>query len=395
MSSTLVHRTKLLIASSAFTVGAVIFSGCSGGDAAVASGPPPTMTVKVETVKTESVSLPKELPGRVSAFKVAEVRARINGIVLKRLFDEGSFVKEGEPLFEIDPAPYQAAVDSALANLARAEASLASASAQAKRFRSLVETSAISQQTYDDAVASELVAKAEIAAAKAAVKVAEINLGYTTVTSPISGQIGRAVVTEGAYVQQASATLLATVQQLDPLYVDLNQSVDEVLSLKASLASGRLQQSDESTAKLSVILNSGQVYGYEGALQFSDISVNPGTGTVLLRGTVPNPDNDLLPGMFVRARISEGIDPNAILVSQSLVSRNSKGQAVVMVVGPDDIVQGRVVKTSRSVGNRWLVSEGLEPGDRIIVDNLLKVRPGIPVKPVLADEASESIKPQA
>ncbi len=232
-------RDKVAIAALVVAM-AGLLSGCNVGDAAASpAGPPPSLEVKYFTVKTENVSLPKELPGRASAYRVAEVRARINGIVLERLFEEGADVTEGQVLFVIDPAPYRAALDSAKANLARAEASLVSASTQAKRFRGLIATKAISQQNYDDALATELASKAEVAAAQAAVRAAEINLGYTRVSAPISGRIGRASVTEGAYAQQATATLLATIQQLDPLYIDLNQSAEEVLRLKAALSSGR------------------------------------------------------------------------------------------------------------------------------------------------------------
>lgn len=347
------------------------------------------------TLKTEPVTLSQELPGRLSAFRVAEVRARISGIVQKRLFTEGTDVEEGQVLFEIDPAPYQAALDSARATLARAEASLASAEAQVERFKGLVETNAVAKQTYDDAVSKQLSLRADVAAGQAAVRTAEINLGYTRVTSPIGGRIGRAAVTEGAYVQQGAATLLATVQQLDPLYVDLSQSAEQVLRLKQSLASGRLQRAGDGNAKLTVVLGTGDVYKQTGSLQFSDVTVNPGTGTVTLRGTVPNPDHDLLPGMFVRARLDEGTDPNAILVPQSFVSRNAQGQAIALVVGAEDKVEVRVLDTSRTVGNRWVVNGGLKPGDRLIVDNLQRIRPGMPVKPVPAAAPVTQAAPQA
>ncbi len=393
-SSSSIIPIKIAIAALMAAV-AGILTGCSAGDAASPPVAAPSLEVKYFTVKTENVTLPKELPGRASAYRVAEVRARINGIVLERLFEEGTDVTEGQVLFVIDPAPYQAALDSAKASLARAEASLVSISAQTKRFRGLVATNAISQQNYDDALARELVAKAEVSAAQAAVRAAEINLDYTRVAAPISGRIGRASVTEGAYVQQATATLLATIQQLDPLYIDLNQSAEEVLRLKAALSSGRLQRTEKGEAELNVILESGRVYEYTGSLQFSDVSVNPSTGTVALRGTVPNPDNDLLPGMFVRARIEEGTDPNAILVPQPLVSRNAKGEAVVMLVNEENKVEARVVETARTVGDRWLVTKGLEPGDRIIMDNLHKVRPGIPVTPIVAQAKAEETGPKA
>jgi membrane fusion protein (multidrug efflux system) len=384
------HRPSVLLkpAALAAALSAVLLlaAGCGKKDAAPAA--PQPFPVSVLVVAPEPVTLSQELPGRTSAFRVAEVRARINGIVQKRLFTEGADVKDGDVLFEIDPAPYQAALDSAKATLARAEAGLASAQAQADRFKGLVSTNAISQQNYDDAVASSLGSAADVAAAKAAVRTAEINLGYTRVTSPIDGRIGRAEVTEGAYVQQGTATLLATVQQLDPLYVDLSQSADDVLRLKEALASGRLQRAGEGAAKLSLMLNNNQPYAHPGALQFSDVSVNPSTGTVTLRAIFPNPDNNLFPGMFVRARLEEGIDPSAILLPQPLVSRNTKGEATALLVNAENKVEVRVLQTSRTVGNRWLISGGLQPGDRVISDNLQKIRPGMVVKPVPAAAAT-------
>ncbi len=351
------------------------------------------MEVAVLTIAPEAVTLSQELPGRTSAFRIAEVRARISGIVQKRLFTEGSDVKEGDVLFEIDPAPYAAALDSAKANLARAEANLVAAQAQADRFKGLVATNAISKQNYDNAVASQLGFAADVAAGKAAVQTAEINLGYTRVTSPITGRIGRAAVTEGAYVQQGAATLLATVQQLDPLYVDLSQSADEVLRLKDALASGRLQRAGDGEAKLSLLLSDNQPYPHTGSLQFSDVSVSPTTGMVTLRALFPNPDGNLFPGMFVRARLDEGTAPSAILVSQSLVSRNTKGEPVALVVNAENKIEQRVLQTSRTVGNRWLVSGGLQPGDRVATDNLQKIRPGMTVKPVPATAPSSAAQP--
>lgn len=369
----------------------LVFAGCGKKQIAANAAPPP-LEVTVLTVKTESVTLSQELPGRISAYRLAEVRARINGIVQKRLFTEGADVKEGDVLFEIDPAPYEAALDSARATVARAEAGLASAKLQAERFKDLVATNAVSKQNYDDAVASQLSFAADVAAGRAAARLAEINLGYTRVTAPISGRIGRAEVTEGAYVQQSTATLLAVVQQLDPLYVDLNESADDVLRLKEALVSGRLQRTAQGAAKLTVILGDGRSYAQPGALQFSDISVNTTTGTVTLRGTVPNPDSTLLPGMFVRARLEEGTDPAAILIPQSAVSRNARGDATALVVGEESKAVVRTLQASRAVGNRWLVTSGLKPGDQVIVDNLQKLRPGSPVKPVPA--AAAATQPQ-
>jgi membrane fusion protein (multidrug efflux system) len=341
------------------------------------------------TVETESVTLHRELPGRTSPFRVAQVRARVNGIIEKRLFEEGTDVQAGEVLFEIDPAPYQAQLDSAQANLARAKASYQAAQAQATRFKELVATQAISQQNYDDANASALSLKAEIAAAQAALDAAQINLDYTKVTAPISGRIGRAEVTEGAYVQQATATLLGTIQQIDPLYVDLSESAEEVLRLKASLESGKLDRGQDRLTEVQIILNDGSLLPQTGSLQYSDITVNTSTGTVMLRAIVPNANSNLLPGMFVRARIVEGTDPSAILVQQSLVSRNNRGEPVVTLVNAENIIEQRIIETKRTVGDAWLVTGGLEAGERLLINNRQKVRPGMPVQVVSAEAAAE------
>jgi membrane fusion protein, multidrug efflux system len=375
-------RQSALFPAAVVFASVIFFSGCTKSDqTAGQAAPRPPMEVGVLTIKTEPVTLTEELPGRLSALRVAEVRARINGIVQKRLFTEGSNVTEGQVLFQIDAAPYQAVLDSARANLARAEASYTSANIQAERFKGLVATNAIAKQTYDDATARQLSLQAEVAAAQAAVQSAEINLGYTRVTAPISGRIGRAEVTEGAYVQAGTATLLATVQQLDSLYVDLSQSADDVIRLKQALATGQLTQDKASTTAFHVILDNGTVYPHAGSLQFSDISVNRSTGTVSLRGTVPNPDMNLLPGMFVRARLDAGTKPNAILVPQSAVTRNNQGKATTLVIGADGKVELRILQISQSVGNQWLVAEGLQAGDQVIIDHLQKIRPGSPVKP--------------
>ncbi len=353
--------------------------------------PPPAAPAPVEvgvlTIATQPVTLTRERPGRTFAFRVAEVRARVSGIVQKRLFNEGADVREGQPLYQIDAAPYQAALDSARAALARSEAGATTARLAEQRNKQLLDAKAVSQQDYDNALAALQAAEADIAAAKAAVQTAEINLGYTAVTSPVSGRIGRSQVTEGAYVQAGAATLLATVQQLDPLYVDLAQSSTEVLRLRRALAEGKLQRTDSGEARVQLLLDDG-TYATEGTLQFSDVTVDPSTSSITLRAIFPNPKGELLPGMFVRARLAEGSAPDAILVPQFAVTRNAQGDAVALVVGAGDKVEQRVVQTQRSVGNQWLVSEGLAPGDRVIVDNLQRVRPGTVVKPAPAKPAS-------
>ncbi|MCP3101510.1 efflux RND transporter periplasmic adaptor subunit [Myxococcus sp. K15C18031901] len=343
--------------------------------------------VGVVALAASPVSLTKELPGRTSAFRVAEVRARVNGIVLKRFFDEGSDVKEGQVLFQIDPQPYQAALDSAKAALARAEASLELSRLQAERATELLAARAISKQEFENASAAQKVSVADVASAKAAVQSAQINLGYTRVTAPVSGRIGRAEVTEGAYVQQGQATLMARVQQLDPLYVDVSESSVEVLRLRRELEAGRLRRSDATHATVKLLLEDGTECPEPGTLQFSDVTVEPSTGSLTLRVLVPNPGQRLLPGMFVRARLEEGVDPDALLVPQSAVTRDARGRATALVVGAQNKVEPRVLVANRSVGDQWLVTEGLAAGDQVIVEGLQKVRPGSEVRAVPAGSA--------
>jgi membrane fusion protein (multidrug efflux system) len=354
-----------------------------------AAGP---VEVGVVTLAPTPVTLTRELPGRTSAFRVAEVRARVNGIVLKRLFVEGSDVKEGQPLFRIDPAPYEAALDAAKATQARAEANVANARLQARRYQELVAANAVSRQEHDDALARLEAAEADVAAGRAAVQAARINLGYTTVVAPVSGRIGRSAVTEGAYVQQAQATLLATVQQLDRMYVDLQQSSVEALRLRRDLESGRLQGAGRGQAKAKLVLDDGREYGLEGALQFADVSVDPSTGSIALRALFPNPRGELLPGMFVRARLEEGVNPQALLVPQAAVTRDQKGQPSALVVNAERKVERRQVVTERAVGDAWLVTSGLAAGDEVIVEGLQKVRPGAEVKPVPAAAAKQAAR---
>lgn len=345
--------------------------------------------VGVITVKTESVTLTKELPGRTSAFRVAEVRARVNGIVLKRLFTEGADVKEGQALFKIDPAPYQAALESAQAQQSRATASVESAQSLADRYTKLVESNAVSRQEYDDAIAKVKTAKADVAAARAMVKTARINLDYTTVTAPIAGRIGRAAVTEGAYVQQQGATLLATVQQLDKVYVDLTWSTAEAMRMRRAIESGELQTAG-GEAQVTIILEDGRDYGTAGTLQFTDVSVDPTTGSLSLRAVVPNPKGELLPGMFVRARLDEGKQPNAILVPQRAVTRDQSGRPLALVVDKDGKVERRQLVTDRSINDTWLVTQGLVAGERVIVEGIQKVRPGAVVTTVAVSAAKQA-----
>ncbi len=353
------------------------------------STPPAQAPVEVGVVAIHPATLilTRELPGRTAPFRVAEVRARVNGIVQKRLFAEGSDVKEGQKLFLIDPAAYEAALDGAKAALARAEATLANSGVVAGRHADLIKTNVVSQQDHDNAMAALKTATADVAAARAAEQTARINLGYTTVTAPVSGRIGRSAVTEGAYVQAAQATLLATVQQVNPMYVDLTQSADEVLRLRRDMESGKLQGSDKGQARVRLVTDDGREYPLVGTLQFAELTVDPGTGSIALRALFPNPKGELLPGMFVRARLEEGVSPQALLVPQVGVTRDQKGLPVAMVVNAEKKVERRQLVTDRAVGNAWLVTDGIRPGDLVIVEGLQKVRPGTLVNPVPAAAA--------
>lgn len=388
---------KRLLIHPLLTLALLLLSACEKkpqGPPAAAFGPKGPLEVGVITVATTPVMLTQDLPGRISAFRMAEVRARVDGIVLKRLFTEGSDVKEGQVLYEIDPAPYEAALDSALATVARAEAtlaraqaSLASAKLKEQRSKSLLDTRAISKQEYDDALAGQRMGEAEVQSGeadvlsgKAAVKTARINLDYTKVTSPVAGRIGISQVTEGAYVQASAATLLATVQQMDRVYVDVTQPSSELLRLKNDLTSGRLKADEAGKARVKLVHENGNIYPDEGILEVADVTVNAMTNSVTVRAIFPNPRNDLLPGMFVRARLEEGSTPDAILVPQLAVSRNPKGEPTAWIVGENGTAELRVLQTPRSIGNQWLVSAGLKPGDQVIINNLQKIRPGAPVK---------------
>jgi len=352
-------------------------------------GPQGPVSVGVVTVTAQPVTLTRELPGRTSALRVAEVRARVSGIVQKRLFTEGADVKAGQALFVIDPAPYQAALESTQAQVARAEAAVGSAQSLAERYGKLIQSNAISRQELEDAEARLKIAQADVAAARAAQKTARINLDYTTVTSPIAGRIGRAEVTEGAYVQQGAATLMATVQQLDRVYVDLTVSSADHARMRRAVETGALQTT-AGQAKVTLVLEDGRVYAEPGTLQFADVSVDPTTGSIALRAIVPNPRGELLPGMFVRARIEEGTNPSAILIAQKAVSRDQSGRPTALVVGKDRKVELRQLVTDRSIGDSWLVTSGLTVGDQVIVDGLQRVRPGAPVTPTPAAASAGS-----
>lgn len=341
--------------------------------------PPPE--VATVTVAAAPLAITTELPGRLEASRVAQVRARVAGIVLKRTYKEGTDVKAGATLFRIDPASYQAAYDSAEAALARAEANLAQTSLTVQRYKPLVETNAISKQEYDAAVAAQKQAAADVASAKAARVNARLNLGYASVESPISGRVGRAMVTEGALVGQGEATLLATVQQLDPIYVNLTQSSSEFLQLQRAMANGQLKKAGKDQAKVTLTTEDGQPYKLAGKLLFSDIAVDPSSGAVTLRAEFPNPDKWLLPGQYVRAKLEQGVRDDAIALPQQAVQRDPSGSSV-MLVGADGKVAAQPVKTGDAQGDKWVITEGLKAGDRVIVEGFQKVKPGATVKAV-------------
>src|SRR5258707_3085007 len=352
-----------------------------------AKQPPPSPTapeVTVVTVHRQPVPVTTELPGRTSAYLVAQVRARVDGIVLRREFTEGADVKAGQRLYQIDPAPYRAALDSALAALQKAQANVAAMNAQAERYTIIIGGNGVSRQEYDNAIAAQAQAAADVASSKAAVRTARINLGYTDVVSPISGRIGPSQVTQGAYVQASAATPMATVQQIDPIYVDLNQSSVEGLKLRRDVANGRLKLNGPDQAKVTLILEDGTAYPENGTLQFTDITVDPSTGSVTVRAIFPNPHQVLLSGMFVRARIDQGVDDTAMLVPQVGVTHNSQGQATALVVGPDNKVALRIIKATRTLGDQWVVQGGLDEGERVIVAGVQKVQTGMTVRAVEA-----------
>ncbi len=343
--------------------------------------PPAAQTpeVKVVTLKDESVTLDTSLPGRTMPFRIAEVRPQVNGIIQKRLFVEGSDVKQGQQLYQIDPSTYEATAKSA-------EATLESSRLLAERYGRLVGDEAVSKQQYAEAQASYL-------QAKAAVDQAHINLRYTKVLSPISGRISRSLVTEGALVTNGQANAMATIQQIDPIYVDVTQPSASLLRLRKELANGQLQSAGTNAAKVTLQLEDGSAYAEAGRLEFSEVAVDQGTGSVTLRAVFPNPRNELLPGMFVHARLSEGVKQSAILAPQRGVTRDLKGQPTSLVVNANNEVELRVLKTDRTIGSYWLVTDGLKAGDRVIVEGLQFVRPGAKVKATEADAAQAGTAP--
>lgn len=380
--------TRRVLSLAAISAAVLLVSACgkADGQSAGAGGPkPPPVEVGVVTATPGDVGLITELPGRVEASRVAQVRARAAGILQQRVFKEGSDVKAGQVLFRIDPAPYAAAAESARASLAKAQANLAQASAQAERYRPLVAANAISKQDFVNAEAAEKQAQADVAAAKAAVRTADINLGYASVTAPISGRIGRALVTEGALVGQGEATALAVVQQIDPVYVNFTQSAADVFQLRRAMESGQFKRAGGGQgASVKLVLSDGSEYAQAGKLLFTDLSVDSTTGQVTLRAEVPNPKGELLPGLYLRVRIEQAQASNAITLPQQAVTRTQQGDTV-SVVGEDGKVSQRTVKISAAQNNRWVVLDGLKAGEKVMVDGFQKLQmlpPGTPVKPV-------------
>lgn len=368
-------------------LGVYVLTACGSKTPATPAVPPP-VEVGVIKVTVSAAQIQSELPGRTTAFRLAEVRPQVSGIIQKRLFTEGAEIKAGTQLYQIDPATYQAALSTARAELARAEANFAAAKARENRYKNLLATKAISQQDYDDALAAMGQANANLAAGKASVETANINLKYTKVIAPISGVIGKSSVTEGALVAAGQSQVLATIQQLDPIYIDVSQSADEMLNLRRQMMSGKIAADKQ--AKVKLVLNDGSNYNQEGTLQFAGVGVSESTGTVVLRALFPNPDRLLLPGMFVRTQLQEGIRANAILVPQQGVTRDRSGNATALVVNKDNKVEIKQIKISRAVGDKWLVEEGLAVGDQLIVEGLQKVKPGAAAKAVPAQIANQA-----
>lgn len=360
------------------------FLPACGNKKGVAQGGPPEVAIVI--IKTERVPLITELPGRTSAYLVADVRPQVNGIIQNRFFTEGSNVKAGDVLYRIDPAVYQAAYAGAKAALARAEANVVSIGNRVERYKDLIKINAISKQDYDDAFAALKQAEAEIEYNKAATESARINLAYTDVKAPISGRIGKSNVTVGALVTANQPSALAVIQQLDPIYVDATQSSSNLLELKRHIADGRIKGSAPDQTKVKLVLENGTPYLQEGNLKFSDVTVDPSTGSFILRMVFPNSKNVLLPGMYVRAVVQEGVAYNAVLAPQQGISQDPKGNPICLIVNDQDIVEQRILKVDRTIGDKWLVADGLNPGDRLIVEGIQKVRPGVPVKVVVFSE---------
>lgn len=353
-------------------------SACGGGgDQAQQQGAPPPAPVGFVVAREEPVTLTTELPGRTAAFETSEVRPQVNGLVRARLFTEGEFVSRGQPLYRVDPAPYQAQVASVRAALARAQANISATAALARRYGELVKINAIARQEYENALAAASQARADVAAQNAALRTAQIDLARTTITAPISGRIGRSVFTTGALVSAAQAEPLATIQRLDPIYVDIQQSSTEMLRLREQMLAGNLSQAG---TRVRLKLETGSAYPLEGTLRFADVSVDAATGSQTIRAVFSNPDRLLLPGMFVRAELTQGVQSRAILVPQRAVSRDERGRATVMVIARGDVAEPRTIEANRTAGANWVVTGGIRPGERVIVEGAMLLRPGMKVQ---------------
>jgi membrane fusion protein (multidrug efflux system) len=386
--STRFTRTGLACALALGLLGAI--AGCSGSSASPQSlAAPPAVQVGVVTLQPENQPITTELSGRTRSRLSAEIRPQVGGIVQQRLFEEGALVKAGQVLYQLDPASYKAAHDSAQASVAKAEATVNAAKTAARRNAELAKIDAVSQQTDDDSQATLQQAEADLGVARAALDTARINLGFTRITAPIAGRIEASTVTPGALVTASQTTALTTVQQLDPIYIDVTQSTTDLLRLQRELASGALKSSaDKAEASVRLMLEDGTAYAHAGRLQFASVTVNEGTGAVTLRVLVPNPERTLLPGMYVRAVLEEGVAEQALLVPQQGVTRTASGDASALVVTADNKVEKRALKVSRAIGSRWQVTEGLKAGERVIVEGSLKVKAGDTVKPVAAGDTT-------
>ena len=357
---------------------AILLAACNSGSE---GGAPPPAEVSYVVARVAPAVLTTELPGRTSAVETSEVRPQVSGLVTARLFEEGQLVRQGQPLYRIDAASYQAQVESARAALARARATVSTSAALSRRYAELVKINAISRQEAEEAVAAAEQARADVAAQTAALRAAEIDLERTLIRAPISGRIGRSTVTVGALVSAAQATELATIQSLNTVYVDITQSSTEMLRLRQQLAAGQLSRAGDS-ARVRLRLEDGSTYAHEGVLKFAEVTVDPQTGSQVIRAQFPNPQGLLLPGMFVRAEVVEGEKLDAMLVPQRALSRNERGQPVVTLVGADNQLQQRIVTAPRTMGDNWLVTGGLKPGDKIVVEAAQVMMPGVPVKAV-------------
>jgi membrane fusion protein (multidrug efflux system) len=365
----------------------LLLSACGQEEAANAQPPAPLPQVGFRTLHPQTVTLTTQLPGRTVAFRRAEVRPQVDGIIQKRLFEQGAAVEAGQQLYQIDPATYQAAVKAAEAELARAQASLQSSTAQANRYRELLSRKVVSQQEYDVVFAAQAEDEADVAAAEARLERARINLNYTMVTAPIGGRIGRSNITEGALVTANQETPLATITQLDPIYVDMTQPSTELLRTRRAIETGEITMSDMGEVPVELIIDAtGTNYPHTGRVQFSEVLVNETTGTVSLRAVFPNPENELMPGLFVRGVVSQGEVKNAFKVPQAAVVRGNDGQAFVWLIGSDDTIKRQPVAIQRAVGDAWLVTGGLSDGDRIVVDGLQRVKPDSKVTPVAIEQ---------